>query len=207
MRMFVILALAVALVRPAVAASTPNELVQELNRAAQGDFDGFIAAMSVDTRHAMADTEAVELKLSDAQKDFALALDRRFGANPLGSGGRVVTTDRKALLSRFVNIELIGAEEQSANRVQLHLKTVTRGFRDRIVTEENILPAVNENGEWKLDLTGVARSIIQTATQRAAIYRQITQDIRSNTYKDRIAALIALTKAQRSAPGRRGADK
>jgi hypothetical protein len=69
-RINVLLASMVVLASPAVAASTPGELVQELTRAAHNrDVNGFFAAMSANTRRAMADAEATGSKLVEAQKD------------------------------------------------------------------------------------------------------------------------------------------
>lgn len=199
MRMFVLLATVIALAEPAVAASTPAELAQGLNRAAQsGDVDAFTAAMSGASRQAMADAEAAGAKLAAARNDFLLALDTRFGSAPTGGGARVPIPDRKALLSRFVNIELVSVDNQSADHAQLHLKTVTKGIGDRTVTTEDTLPAVSESGDWKLDLTGVTQGVIASAAQRTAALTQVAQAIRSNTFKDRFSAQIALAKARRS---------
>jgi len=203
MRMFVLLAAVIALARPAVAASTPAELVQELNRAAHsGDVDAFTAAMSAASRQAMADAEAAGAKLAAARNDFLLTLATRFGSAPTGSIARVPIADRKALLSRFANIELVSVDNQSADHAQLHLKTVTKGFGDRTVATEDTLPAVNEGGDWKLDLTGVTQSVIGTAAQRTAALTQVAQAIRANAFKDRFSAQVALSKARRGlAPG------
>src|SRR5262249_55228832 len=138
-------------------------------------------------------------------KDFLLALDTRFGAAPIGGGERFTVPDHKALLSHFESIDLIGVEQQSSNRAQLHLKTVTKGFGHGSVTEEGTVPAVAENGEWKLDLTGMIRGITQTAMQSTSAYERVTEDIRSNTFKDRISVTIALMRARRGQAGSPGA--
>jgi hypothetical protein len=78
MRIHVFLASLVALTSPAVAASTPGELVQELSRTAHdSDQKGFLAAMSASTRRVMAEAEAMGSKLTPAQKDFSTALGPR----------------------------------------------------------------------------------------------------------------------------------
>lgn len=205
MRITVLLASMVVLASPAVAASTPGELVQELTRATHnGDINGFLAAMSANTRRAMADAEATGSKVEEAQKDFLAALNERFGVGPLGGGGQFRIPDRKTVLSQLVDIELIGVEQKTPNEAQLRLKIVTKGSDgDRIATEEATFSVVEENGEWKLDLTDFAPGIIRTAAQRAAAYGQVAQEVRSGAFKDRISALIALRKAQRTG----GADK
>jgi hypothetical protein len=198
MRIKVLLASLVVLTSPAVAASTPGELVQELTRAAHSsDIEGFLAAMSADTRHAMADAVAARSTLVAAQKDFLAALDERFGVGPTG-GGQSPIADRKTVLSRFVDIELIGVEQKTANEARLRLKTITKGSGDRIVTKEDTFPAVEESGEWKLDLTDLTRGRILIADQRAAAYKQVAQEVRAGAFKDRSSALVAFVKAQRA---------
>jgi hypothetical protein len=201
MQIIVLLASLVVLTSPAVAASTPGDLVQELTRAAHSsDIEGFLAAMSADTRHAMAEAEAARSTFVAAQKDFLAALDERFGVGPTGGGQSPIAADRKTVLSRFVDIELIGVDQKTANEARLRLKTVTKGSGDRIVTEEDTFPAVEESGEWKLDLTGLTRGRIQIADQRAAAYKQVAQKVRAGAFKDRSSALIAFVKAQRAHP-------
>lgn len=60
---------------PAVAANTPEVLVQELTQAAHnGDERGFLSNMSVETQRAMGDADAAGSKLTQAQKDLQAVL-------------------------------------------------------------------------------------------------------------------------------------
>src|SRR5450631_427640 len=154
----------VVLARPSVAANTPGKLVQELAQAAHnGDIKGFLANMSADTQLAMAGAEATESKLLQAQRDFLATLDERFGK--WLQGQQPIIADRKTTLSRFVNIELIGVEQKTSNEARLRLKTITKGSGGRIATQEDTFPAVEERGQWKLELTDLTRGLTQTAAQ------------------------------------------
>jgi hypothetical protein len=207
MRLHLLLVSFVVLASPAVAASTPRELIQELTRAAHdGDVKGFLAAMSANTRRAMAEAEAAGSKLALAQKDFSAALDERFGVGQLGGAARFPIADRKAVLSRFVEIDLAGVEQKTRNKARLRLKTAAKNFGGQTATEEDTFPAVKENGQWKLDLTDLTQEKIHTAVQRAAAYEHVAGEIRSGAFKDRISALIALAKDQRGLRAG-GADK
>jgi len=207
MRTRVFLMSLLVLATPATAASTPGELVQELVRAAHsGDEKAFLAAMTAGTRHAMTDAEAAGSKLKGAEKNFLAALDERFGVGQLGGGVRFPITDRKAVLSRFVNIDLIGVEQKKPSEARLRLKTVTKISGDQVATEEDTFPAIKKSGQWKLDLTDLTQGIIQAAAQRTAAYEHVTQEIRSGAFKDRISALIGLAKALRGYPAG-GGDK
>jgi hypothetical protein len=196
MRIYVILALSVALVSPAIAASTPGELIQELAQAAHNkDVNSFLANMSADTQRAMADADAASLKLSQAQRDFLTALNEHFGE---GLRDRpqpmpIVIIDRKTTLSRCVNVELINVEQKTPTEAQLRLKTTSKisGSRtatERTTTEEGTISAVVESGEWKLELTDLTRGQIRGAVRQTAAITQASQEVRSGLFKDRNSA-------------------
>ena len=207
MRIHLLLASFAVLTTPAVAASTPQEAIHELTRAAHnGDVESFLAATSANTRRAMAEAEAAGSKLVLAQKDFSAALDERFGVGKLGGAARFPVADRKAVLSRFVEINLVRVEQKAPNKAELRLKTVTKTFGGRITTEEDTFPAVKENGAWKLDLADLTQGIIQRVARRTAAYEHVAEEVRSGAFKDRISVLIALAKAQRGL-GEGGGDK
>lgn len=151
MRIHVLLASLVALTSPAVAASTPGELVQELSRTAHdSDQKGFLAAMSASTRRAMAEAEAMGSKLTLAQKDFSTALDESFGIGLLGGAARFPIADRKAVLARFVAIDLVGVEQKTPKEARLRLKTITKNFGDQTATEEDTFTPSKKTarGNW-----------------------------------------------------------
>lgn len=190
-----------ALAAPAFAANTPQQLAQELTRAAhESDVEGLLSATTANTRRAFADADAVAKKLIAAQRDFLEALSERFGSAPAG-GGPSRSADRKTALSRFVDIELVNVEHKSAHEAQLRLKTTAKDSMGQASTEEDVLPAVQEHGQWKLDLKGVTEAQIRTAAQRAAVFEQLAKEVRSNAFKDRISALAALLRAQRGGGG------
>jgi hypothetical protein len=95
-RLTTIMVLLVAFASPAVAANTPEVLVQELTQAARnGDERGFLSNMSVETQRAMADADAAGSKVTQAQKDLQAALDEHFGKGVPGRGEQPRTADRK----------------------------------------------------------------------------------------------------------------
>jgi hypothetical protein len=208
MRIYVILALSVALVSPAIAASTPGELIQELAQAAHNkDVNSFLANMSADTQRAMADADAASLKLSQAQRDFLTALNEHFGE---GLRDRpqpmpIVIIDRKTTLSRCVNVELINVEQKTPTEAQLRLKTTSKisGSRtatERTTTEEGTISAVVESGEWKLELTDLTRGQIRAAVRQTAAITQAAQEVRSGLFKDRNSASKMLLTTLRQHP-------
>jgi hypothetical protein len=203
-RMNAIAVLLIALAGPALAANTPVQLVQALTKAAHnGDVRGFLANMSVSSQLAFTDADATQAGLVEAQKKFQAALDERFG-----KGHQVQppppTDGRKAVLSRLVDIELVSVYQKTPNEAQLRLKTITKDTGGRLVTEENTFPAVKEGGEWKLELTELARGTKQAAAQRTSAYDGVTREIYAGVFKDRLSALIGLAKAERGQAGRAG---
>src|SRR5262249_4314501 len=146
--------------------------------AHNGDERGFLANMSGETQRAMANADAAGSKLIQAQNDFQTALDERFGQGE-GRGEQPRIADRKTVLSRLVNIELIGVEQKTPTEARLRLKTISKGATDRTVTEEDALPAVKEGDEWKLELTDVTREMTQRLDKRAAAYAQVATEVRS----------------------------
>jgi hypothetical protein len=201
-RLTVILPL-VALASPAIAANTPEALVRELTQAAyNGDEKAFVANLTGDTQRAMAEVDATSSKLVEAKKNFQAALDERFGNSPPGGGQQPGIVDRKTVLSRLVNIELIGVEQKTPTEAELRLKTISKGSGDQTVTEEDTLPAVKEGDEWKLELADLTRRIIQGLDKGVTAYAQVAAEVRSGAFKDRLSAVLAVLKAQRSEAGR-----
>ena len=163
---------------PVLAAGSPEQLVQALTQAArQGDVDGFLASMSTGTQKALTDAAATQTKLQEAQRSFQAALDERFGKS-----NRVkppAPPDRKSVLAKFVNLELLGAEPKGPNETRLRLKTSSKDLRGRVRTEENSFTAVKENGEWKLEWAEMAQGASHAAAGRAAAYERVTGQIRA----------------------------
>lgn len=113
-RLTAILVPLVAFASPAVAANTPEVLVQELAQAAHnGDERGFLSNMSVETQRAIANADAAGSKLTQAQKDLQAALDEHFGKAIPGRSKQPRITDRKTVLSRLLNIELMGVAHKT----------------------------------------------------------------------------------------------
>ncbi len=189
----------VAFADPAFAADTPRQLVEALAQAARNrDMADFVANMSGASQRALANAKAARARLVQAQQNFQDALDQQFGKGqfiPLPP-----PPGRATGLSRVVNIQLISVRPQTPTKVQLQLKTITRAG-DGVVAEENTLAAVRERGRWKLDLAALSLSVARFRAQQASAYERITREIRDGALTDRISALIALAKAERSASG------
>jgi len=202
-RLTAILVPLVAFASSAVAANTPEVLVQELAQAAHnGDERGFLSNMSVETQRAMADADAAGSKLTQAQKDVQAALDEHFGTGVPCRSEQPRIADRKTVLSRLVNIELIGVEHKTPTEARLRLKTTSKGGGDQTTSEEDTLPAVKEGDDWKLELTDVTQAITEMLDKRAALYSQVATGVRSGAFKDRISAMLALAETQRGAGGK-----
>jgi hypothetical protein len=101
-----------------------------------------------------------------------------------------------------VTIELIGVEHKTPTEARLRLKTTSKGGGDQTTREVDMLPAVKEGDDWKLELTDVTRAITEMLHKRAALYSQVATGVRSGAFKDRISAMLALAEAQRGAGGK-----
>ena len=158
--------------------------------------------MSVETQRAMADADAAGSKVTQAQKDLEAALDEHFGKGVSGRGEQPRIADRKTVLSRLVNIKLIGVEQKTPTEARLRLRTTSKDGEDQTATEEDTLPTVKEGDDWKLELTDVTRLITEMLDKRAALYTQVATGVRSGAFKDRISAVSALAMAQTGAGGK-----
>jgi hypothetical protein len=131
--------------------------------------------MSANTRRVMAEAEATGSKLTLAQKDFSTALDECFGVGQLGGAARFPIANRKAVLSRFVEIDLVGVEQKTRNKARLRFKTVTKNFGDQTATEEDTFPAVKKNGH---KMPGAATEPFPCEEQQQTLYRgQVAFDL------------------------------
>lgn len=179
---------------PALAASAPEGLIEQLNTAAQrGDARAFRAALSADTRRAMAQADAAKARVDLAQKNFDIALKERFGTVASVGGTPVARTG----LAGLTTIALVGVGRRTPRSAQLRLRTVTSGPRERAITTEYTLPAVVENGEWKLDLTAAERGVVRAYRHWQAAYEQVTRQIRAGAFSNHLAAQAAVANARR----------
>jgi hypothetical protein len=188
----------------AFAASTPQQLVQALMETARKvDTEGFLSNLSSATRQALKDSEAAQDKLSQAQKTFEHSLDEHFGEGPplQRHGAPDSEGGLKAVLARLVNLELLGAESKPPDQLELRIKTSSKNFAGRVMTEEGTFMAVKEGDEWKLVLTGIAESARQDAEKRTMALDQVTKQVQDGAFKDRISALTALLKLERGQAG------
>jgi hypothetical protein len=198
----VLFAFILASASPAVAEDSPADLVRDLARAARdGDEASFLAELSSGTRRAMADAGTAQSKLGEALAQYSTALNEKFGSGRLGGAQRFPGSDRGTALSRFIDITLTSVDQKAPRQAVLHIRTVTKGPGGQTAVQEDIFPAVEENAEWKLDLTALMRGITLADTQRAAAYRHVAQQIRSGVFKSRVSAQTALLKARRGNTG------
>jgi hypothetical protein len=181
----------------------PAQLVAALAQAAHNrDLAGFTAHLSLASKRALADAEAARARQVRAQLAYQAALDDRFGkAHAFPPPG---LTDRTAILSGMVKLDLIGVQTQTPTRALLQLRTTARGPGGRGVEETDTLPAVREAGPWRLDLSGFARSVALLAATDALAYERTTRAIQAGTVKDRVAAVVALLQAERGPEGAAG---
>jgi hypothetical protein len=196
-------------------AAEPAQLVAALAQAVHNrDVAGFIAHTSVASRRPLAEAQVTQARLRRAQLGYQAALDQRFGKGH--AFPPPAPPDRAAILSRVVNLAFVSVQLRTPTLALLHLRTSARvppgsappGSAPRgsapgapTVEEDDTLPEVREGGQgrrqWKLDLTGLARSATLSAASEASAYERITREIRAGMFKDRVAALIALLQAER----------
>jgi hypothetical protein len=191
-------------------AAEPAQLVAALAQAVHNrDVAGFIAHTSVASRRPLAEAQVTQARLRRAQLRYQAALDQRFGKGH--AFPPPAPPDRAAILSRVVNLAFVSVQLRTPTLALLHLRTSARvppGSAPRgsapgapTVEEDDTLPEVREGGQgrrqWKLDLTGLARSATLSAASEASAYERITREIRAGMFKDRVAALIALLQAER----------
>lgn len=179
---------------PALAASAPEGLIEQLNMATQrGDARAFRAALSADTRRAIAQADAARARLDLAQRNFDAALKERFGTAPSVGGTPVARTG----LAGLTAIELVSVARRTPRTAQLRLRTVTSGPRERAITAEYTLPAVVEAGQWKLDLAAAERGIVRAYRHWQAAYEQVTRQILAGAFSNHLAAQVAVANARR----------
>jgi len=179
---------------PALAVSTPEGLVEELNMAAHaGKEAAFLSALSAGTRRAITQVNAAQSRLSLAERDFYAALKDRFGTAQVRGGTPVARTG----LSGLVGVDLVSVERRTPHAALLRLRTVTSGIREHTITKEYAFPAVVENGQWKLDLAAAELGVLHTYRRWQAAYERITQQIRAGAFSNQVAATVALVNARR----------
>ena len=178
---------------PVLAASTPEDLVHELNQAVHaGNLDAYRAALSAKTRRAMKEADAAGSSLDLAQRNYSDALNERFGSGPVGGGSPF----HMSPLSRYGSISLVSVQQRSQRGALLRLRIITRGRGQHPSTDDHTFPAVVEVGQWKLDLTGITRSIIRTEMKWQAAYERVTQQIRAGAFTNQVAAFVALERVR-----------
>jgi sulfite reductase alpha subunit-like flavoprotein len=188
------------------AQSPDKQLASQLAQAAHsGDANAFLSLLSSDTRKAMTDAATAQSKLADAQKEFYAAAAQRFGASK-GGGGARYPKDAAAALARFAAIEVTGAQRQSSSRMLLQVKTTVKEPDGTTTSSDDKLPAVLENGKWKLDLAALYRGMASRDSQKVAAYVAVTKQVQSGAFKDPAAAYVATLKAWR-APAAEGAPR
>ena len=99
---------------------------------------------------------------------------------------------------RLRNLKLLSTRQVGPNEIQIRLRTLSRDFKGREVTEEDVFAAVREQGRWKLDLAILARGARQITTAQTTAFDSIIQQIRAGVFKDDVSAMIAVAKATRN---------
>jgi hypothetical protein len=191
--------LLIALAVPALAANTPQELLQRLTQAArEGDSRGFVSNLSSTSQREFANLETAKTQLYQAQQSFAAALDQRFGKGHFPSRTLGVQDGLKPVLARLVNLELLNTRQEGPNQLQLELKTLNRDSKGREVSEEDTFTAVREQGRWKLDLTNLARGTRQITSAQTAAFNTVVGQVRIGAFTDDVSAMVALAKMEKS---------
>jgi hypothetical protein len=193
----------IALAGPAIAAATPEDLGPEISQAAQrGDSNALLASMSASTRRILPEAESAQSRLIAAQQALYSAVDQRFGPGQPGRDIHTSVMGNAPGLTRFADVAVVGVEHDETGQVLVRLRTVAKQADGRAVAQEDVFPVVRENGQWKLNLTGLIRSRIRRLSQQASVYGAVAEGVRSGRYTDRVAAYVALLRGSRGIPGR-----
>jgi hypothetical protein len=187
-----------ALAAPALAENSPEDLLRRLTQtAAQGDARGFLSNLSNASQREFANLQTAKTEFSRAQQSFAAALDQRFGGGhqPVRIVG---DQDLTSVLARLRDIELLSTRQLGPNKIQLRVRTLSKGFKGREVVEEDTFTAVREQGRWELELANLAQGARQITTGQTAAFNAVIQQVRAGTYKDDISAMIAAANARRN---------
>jgi hypothetical protein len=183
---------------PAIAASTPQQLIETLAQSAhRGNVEEFFANTTEASRHALADAQAAGTKMAEAKQRYLDALDARFGKayrskNPAPGG---LSTP----LSRIVKLELVSVQPKGPNQALLEVKTDSTTGRGQVISRTNTFTAVKEGGQWRLDLTPWIKEGIRSAAARTSAYEGIIRQVLAGEFKDRLSAVMASAKAQTQA--------
>ncbi len=178
----------------ATAAESPEQLAQELREAVRsGDAGKLSEALGADTRQAMVEAKAAASRLSAAKSEAFEAIDKRFDLVkwPAPAGD----VDRGRGFARMSDVEIVNIDLVAPDRAMLRVKTTIRDSRKPGRVEENVLPAILENGNWKIDLSELATNQIKRDNRRAALFSELTRAVNSGKISDRISAFVAAMNA------------
>ncbi len=178
----------------ATAADSPEQLAQELGTAVRSADAGKLSeVLSAGTQRMMAEVQAAASRLSAAKSEALAAIDKRFDLvkwpDPAGN------IDLRRGFARMSDVEIVNIESIAPDRAMLHVKTTIKDSRKPGRVEENVVPAIMENGGWKIDLSELARSQIEIANRQAARFSELTEGINSGKLSDRISAFISAMNA------------
>jgi hypothetical protein len=198
---FLVLAHAVAFPGFARAADSPEQLAQDLREAVRAkDAGKFAAALSTETQRAMAEAEAATTRLAAARREAVAAIGKRFDL--VQWPDRPATPEIPRGFARMSDIEIGDIDLPAPDRAMLHVKTMLRDAQKPGRTEVDVLPAIKEDGGWKIDLSELARNQAATADRRAALFSELTQAIGSGKISDRMSAFNGAMNAATATGGR-----
>ena len=184
---------------PALAQNSIPQLLQDLVSAAhQGNYQQFMSNTTLGTQVLNAALTKSKENLYAQQSLFFHALDCQFGKKPPLS--TPLPADPKDTLFRLVDLELLSTTPLASGAQSLRIKTLSRDANNHITTEQNTVMAIQSDNSFKLDLSLPIKCAISAINHRTKVTRMVTQQVFQGKFKNRTAALLALTQGLNEPP-------
>jgi len=177
-------------------AITPEQLVQELAKAAKnGDADAFLSHLTTESRKAVGESLEDLASFRRSQENFQHALSERFGE--VRPNLNLPAKDFKSVLRRINGFELVGTKEGQGGALELRVKTSLRTQAEKagekLRVHEDTFIARKENGAWKLVLN--PGNSINMMAEKSALDR-VAAGVRNGEFRDARSALAELSRVR-----------
>jgi hypothetical protein len=193
---------ALAAAPDAVAATTPEGLLKDLEAAAKaGDVQKYFENFGAGYRKQLIALVAIQDGLAQDCKAFADALTERLGKDEDGTPLPRPASDHPLgqSLVRMKSIELLG-QEKRGDKVVLKVRFVYRGEDGKDESKEANLMVVKEGGDWRV-VPPANRSpeklnhALEVLTKQKAALEKVIGQIRDGHFQSRSEAVMALKQA------------
>ncbi len=178
-------------VHAATPAKTPEDLIGSLIAAArQGATDDFLANLTARSRKAVSESFARQAAVEEAQEVFRQAMDERFG-----KGAKTLLSapdDLKSAISRLAGAEILEKKPGPGGTMSVRVKSSLEDPAGKVWTREDTLHLQREDGgAWKLEVAFPQ----ERKPGSKAVLEEFTRRVKDGEFKDRTAAMVALSNA------------